>query len=85
MDYLAEAHALANAMLNNPSVSGRTPVFDETENMVVFFPHGTSATFSDPSYHLPAFYELFARVGPSADRERWLQIEVRPGSSAGQA
>lgn len=74
VDYLAEADALANAMLNNPSVSGRTPVFDATENMVVFYPHGTSATFSDPSYHLPAFYELFAREGPSSDRERWLQI-----------
>jgi oligosaccharide reducing-end xylanase len=27
----------------------------------VFVPHGDGARFSDPSYHLPAFYELWAR------------------------
>src|SRR5258708_8158236 len=27
--------------------------------------------FADPSYHLPAFYELWARWGPEADRLFW--------------
>ena len=27
--------------------------------------------FTDPSYHLPAFYELWARWGPAADRAFW--------------
>ncbi|HEX7653161.1 MAG TPA: glycosyl hydrolase family 8, partial [Verrucomicrobiae bacterium] len=26
---------------------------------------------TDPSYHLPAFYELWARWGPAADRDFW--------------
>ncbi len=30
-------------------------------------PMAGSATFTDPSYHLPAFYELFALYGPAAD------------------
>jgi hypothetical protein len=47
---------IASAMLNNPAGGGRTPIIDGNSNMVVFFPSGTSATFSDPSYHLPAFY-----------------------------
>jgi oligosaccharide reducing-end xylanase len=42
--------------------------------MVVFFPSGTSATFSDPSYHLPAFYELFAQDGSQNDSARWRQV-----------
>jgi oligosaccharide reducing-end xylanase len=42
--------------------------------MVVFFPSGTSAGFSDPSYHLPAFYELFADDGAQNDSARWRQI-----------
>jgi oligosaccharide reducing-end xylanase len=27
--------------------------------------------FTDPSYHLPAFYELWSRWGPKEDREFW--------------
>ena len=34
----------------------------------VFYPHGASGTFTDPSYHLPAFYELFAPTDPRATR-----------------
>src|SRR5690606_7204390 len=28
----------------------------------------------DPSYHLPAFYEIFATDGPQQDAARWRQI-----------
>jgi oligosaccharide reducing-end xylanase len=28
---------------------------------------------TDPSYHLPAFYELWAKWGPEADRDFWKQ------------
>jgi oligosaccharide reducing-end xylanase len=37
-----------------------TDMFDEKEKQVVFVPKGKFATFTDPSYHLPAFYELWA-------------------------
>jgi oligosaccharide reducing-end xylanase len=29
--------------------------------------------FTDPSYHLPAFYELWAQWGPAADRKFWAE------------
>jgi oligosaccharide reducing-end xylanase len=38
--------------------------------MVRFTP---DTDFTDPSYHLPAFYELWARWGPVADRPFWAQ------------
>ncbi len=48
--------------------------------MVVFYPNGNTANYSDPSYHLPAFYELFALDGPGEDSERWRQVaEVSRG------
>ena len=50
------------------------PVIDASNDMVVFYPQGTAATFSDPSYHLPAFYELFSNAGPAADQARWHQL-----------
>jgi len=48
------------------------PLFDEAHRMVLFSPSSERPAFTDPSYHLPAFYELWARWGPSADREFWL-------------
>jgi oligosaccharide reducing-end xylanase len=74
VNYRQHADDLTSAMLNNPAVAGRTPIFRQDNEMVVFYPQGTSAGFSDPSYHLPAFYELFADGGPEADSARWRQI-----------
>jgi oligosaccharide reducing-end xylanase len=44
------------------------PMVDETSSMIRFVP---MSEFSDPSYHLPAFYELWARWGPAEDRAFW--------------
>jgi oligosaccharide reducing-end xylanase len=38
-----------------------TPMFDRKEKQIVFVPHGEGSRFTDPSYHLPAFYELWSR------------------------
>lgn len=46
------------------------PMVDEASHMVRFVPE-TNAPGSDPSYHLPAFYELWARWGPREDRAFW--------------
>ena len=46
------------------------PMVDEAHAMVRFVPE-TSIPGTDPSYHLPAFYELWARWGPRADRAFW--------------
>jgi oligosaccharide reducing-end xylanase len=48
------------------------PLFDEAHKMVLFTPSSERPAFTDPSYHLPAFYELWARWGPRADRQFWL-------------
>ena len=51
-----------------PETAG--PMVDEAHSMVRFVPNvGEGDT--DASYHLPAFYELFARWGPMEDREFW--------------
>jgi oligosaccharide reducing-end xylanase len=51
-----------------PSSAG--PMMDDASHMVRFVPN-VGAGSSDPSYHLPAFYELFARWGPHEDRQFW--------------
>ena len=39
--------------------------------MILFVPGRMPEPFTDPSYHLPAFYELWARWGPEEDRAFW--------------
>jgi oligosaccharide reducing-end xylanase len=49
------------------------PMVEEAHTMIRFVPEGdgTSEGFTDASYHLPAFYELWARWGPAEDRAFW--------------
>jgi len=71
IDYRAEADSILHAMLHRPE--GQTeslPMFDPKTKQVVFVPVGTAATFTDASYHLPAFYELWARWAKK-DRAFW--------------
>jgi oligosaccharide reducing-end xylanase len=49
------------------------PLFDEEHKMVLFSPSTERNRFTDPSYHLPAFYELWSRWGPKEDAEFWKQ------------
>lgn len=46
------------------------PMVDEPHFMIRFVPDVALDT-TDPSYHLPAFYELWARWGPKEDRAFW--------------
>ena len=46
------------------------PMVDEEHSMIRFVPN-VNIGFTDASYHLPAFYELWARWGPEEDRAFW--------------
>jgi oligosaccharide reducing-end xylanase len=63
-NYESEAQSLLRTMLHKAEEPGHgdyTDMFDPASREVVFVPHGDGARFTDPSYHLPAFYELWAR------------------------
>jgi len=80
-NYKAEADRLLNDMKNREIITGRTVtglrivgnIFDNERKMVRFSPVIEIRDHTDPSYHLPAFYELWARWGPEADRQFWVQ------------
>ncbi|HSH78993.1 MAG TPA: glycosyl hydrolase family 8 [Herpetosiphonaceae bacterium] len=63
--YRTEADAILNTMLHKTDMlagsSAVTNMFNREHRQVVFVPYGTAATYTDPSYHLPAFYELWSR------------------------
>ena len=75
VNYKVEADNISAAMIHNTSTTdGRGPIIHASQNMVVFYPQGASGNFTDPSYHLPAFYELFAAAGPPADAAKWRSV-----------
>ena len=47
------------------------PMVEENYFMIRFVPNEGGDGFTDASYHLPAFYELWARWGPVEDRAFW--------------
>ncbi len=53
-----------------PRLATVGPMVDEASAMVRFVPE-TTLPGTDASYHLPAFYELWARWGPRQDRAFW--------------
>ena len=81
--YKEQADELLSRMRHRPVINGsvswrggnRTvkagPLFDEEHKMVLFSPSDERSRFSDPSYHLPAFYELWSRWGPTEDAQFW--------------
>ena len=72
-NYGAEAQALLREMLQKREAS-IPPIFDRQRRQVVFVPTPNGAKFTDPSYHLPAFYELWARWATDpADRAFWAE------------
>jgi oligosaccharide reducing-end xylanase len=69
-NYKEEARSILDAMFNKEISSDRndvtTNMFNRKEKQVVFVPVGNADDFTDPCYHLPHFYELWARW---ADKE----------------
>jgi oligosaccharide reducing-end xylanase len=78
-NYRAEADRLLTALRHRAWITGPTvggpktagALFDEPHRMVRFTPDKDNCNHTDPSYQLPAFYELWARWGPVDDRRFW--------------
>ena len=74
-DYRAQAQQILGTMLHKDEQNSElaTDMFNPKTGQVVFVPMiGRVSSFTDPSYHLPAYYELWARLA-SQDNQFWSQ------------
>ena len=69
-NYRTEAQDILTTMLHQADDGQGVNMFDSTHKMPVFCPIGSAATYTDPSYHLPAFYEVWA-LEADQDNEFW--------------
>ena len=80
-NYRAAADRLLTNMRHREFMTGWTvtgiriagALFDPEHHMVRLTPNKDYCNRTDPSYQLPAFYELWAKWGPEADRDFWKQ------------
>ena len=74
-DYRAQADQLLRDMGSRADIGGVTTVFNPKWHAPRFTPNtqdfASNGDHTDPSYHLPAFYEVWARVGPPSESTFW--------------
>ncbi len=59
-NYGAEAQDILVKMMNKTGAGSVYNLFNATSKLITFGPYGDSYGFTDPSYQLPAFWELWA-------------------------
>ena len=69
-NYHKEAQEILTTMLHQADDRQGVNMFNSDHKMPVFCPIGNAATYTDPSYHLPAFYEVWA-LEADQDNEFW--------------
>lgn len=61
INYLAEAQNILNCAWEKDGEGGIQHFINKENHLIRFTPDGGGINYTDPSYHLPAFYEVWAR------------------------
>ena len=70
-DYAYWARDILRHVLHQPEMAeGGQPMWNPANHLIKFVPE---MEISDPSYHLPHFYERFARLADERDRPFWAE------------
>jgi oligosaccharide reducing-end xylanase len=60
IDYYGEARVILNAMWKKDGTGGIYPFVNTARRLMTFTPEGDNYNWTDPSYNLPAFFEVWA-------------------------
>jgi len=60
IDYYSEARRILDAMWKKDGTGNIQNIINVEHKQISFVPEGDGYTWTDPSYHLPAFYEIWA-------------------------
>jgi oligosaccharide reducing-end xylanase len=60
IDYYKEARGILDAMWEKDGSGNIYNLINTTHKQITFVPEGNNYNWTDPSYHLPAFYEVWA-------------------------
>lgn len=71
IDYLGEAQNILNCSESKKGDKGIIPLIHPEQKLITFVPTTGGGQFTDPSYHLPAFYEVWARWANDGRADYW--------------
>ena len=93
IDYKAEAQRILNCIQprdykeerpmpqfpGRPAPQGPGKIFliDPETRLITFTPDGFGQRFTDPSYHIPAFYEVWARWADDGRADYWMDCAAK--------
>ncbi|MDR2065236.1 MAG: galactose-1-epimerase [Prevotellaceae bacterium] len=73
IDYLKEAQYILNCAMAKDGSNGVTNFINMKHKLINFVADTKGNTYTDPSYHIPAFYEAWAKWANDGRSELWLE------------
>ena len=71
INYLAEAQIILDCSMLKIGMERVAPLINLEHQLITFTPDPFGGRFTDPSYHVPAFYEVWARWAEDGRSEFW--------------
>lgn len=71
INYLAEAQNILNCSMQKIGMERVAPLINLEHQLITFTPDPFGGRFTDPSYHIPTFYEVWARWAEDGRSEFW--------------
>lgn len=71
INYLAEAQHILDCSMQKAGMDRVAPFINLEHRLITFTPDRFGGRFTDPSYHVPAFYEVWARWAKDGRSEFW--------------
>lgn len=73
INYLKEAQNILDCSMQKVGMSQTAPLIDIKHQLITFTPDRWGGRFTDPSYHVPAFYEVWAQYAQDGRSEYWMK------------
>lgn len=73
IDYGAEARHILDCSMAKAGMDHAAPLINLEHKLITFTPDAWGGRFTDPSYHVPAFYEVWAKWAGDGRSEFWRQ------------
>lgn len=71
INYLKEAQNILDCSMQKVGMDRTGPLINIEHQLITFVPGGFGGRFTDPSYHVPAFYEVWAKYAQDGRSEFW--------------
>ena len=73
INYLAEAQNILNCAMMKTGMDRVSPFINVENKLITFTPDPMGGNYTDPSYHVPAFYEVWAKWANDGRSNFWLE------------